>query len=198
VRRPLLALLLTLPAVVGGSLAAHFVSYLVAHPDAHERAQVLAATGHAYLDRPWLILVVLLTVFAVGGLLTVHAELNGQTGGRASMAPYMVGAPLGFAALEHLERLFATGSWPADLVFQPSFLFGLALQIPFAALAVLIARLVLRSASSVAGAVRGRAFLPRWTAAPRVVRAALIVFTPRPAALAGAGASRAPPARFAS
>ena len=192
-RRPLLALLLTLPAVVGGSLVAHFVTYYVAEPNAADRARVLAATGHAYLDRPWLILVVLLTVFAVGGLLCVHHELHGRATGRATVTPYLIGAPLGYAALEHLERLFATGQWPADLVLQPSFLFGLALQLPFAALAVAIARLALRSASSVARAVRRRAVAPRWTAAPRVVRASLAVFTPRPAVLAGAGASRAPP-----
>ena len=198
VRRPLLALLLTLPAVIGGSLTAHFVTYAVANPNAHDRARVLAETGHAYLQRPWLILLVLLTVFGVGGLLCVHSEIHGRASSRISATPFLVGAPLGYAALEHLERLFATGHWPADLVLQPSFLFGLALQLPFAALAVLIARLVLRSATSVARAIRRRAFVPRWTAAPRIARATLIVFTPRPAALAGAGASRAPPAGFAS
>jgi hypothetical protein len=198
VRRPLLALLLTLPAVIGGSLTAHFVTYLVANPDGHERARVLAETGHAYLQRPWLIALVLMTVFGVGGLLCVHSEIHGRASGRVSVTPFLLGAPLGYAALEHLERLFATGTWPADLLVQPSFLFGLALQLPFAVLAVAISRLVLRSASSVARAVRRRAVMPRWTTAPRVVRAAVTIFTPRPAALAGAGASRAPPARFAS
>src|SRR4051794_4585203 len=149
VRRRLLALLLTLPAVIGGSLTAHFVTYAVANPDAHDRARVLAETGHAYLQRPWLILLVLLTVFGVSGLLCVQDELHGRAGGRISAMPFLVGAPVGYAALEHLERLFATGTWPADLVIQPSFLFGLALQVPFAALAVWIARLALRSASSV-------------------------------------------------
>jgi hypothetical protein len=188
-------LLLTLPAVVGGSLAAHFVTYLVADPNAHDRARLLAETGHSYMSRPALLLVVLLTVFAVGGLLAVHAEVHGRAGGRVSAWPYLIGAPLGYAMLEHCERLFSSGTLPTNLLTTPEFLIGLAMQLPFALLAVLISRLVLRSASKVARAVRRAAFVPRWTAAARVARSVAAVFAPRPAALAGAGASRAPPVR---
>jgi hypothetical protein len=41
---------------------------------------------------------------------------------------------------EHIERLIGTGAIPADLVGEPVFLVGLALQLPFALAALLLTR----------------------------------------------------------
>jgi hypothetical protein len=61
--------------------------------------------------------------------------------------------PLAFAIQEHLERLFATGHLPLHAATATSFLVGLGLQLPFAAAAVVLARLLGRMAVAL-----GRAF----------------------------------------
>ncbi len=110
-RRSLLALLLCLPALVGGSLCAHAVGYLIATPDGAERAGLLAATGHSYLEHPVVLALTLLTVLAVGGLLAVHSELRAPGAAAASRTvsarPFLLVAPLGYLVQEHLERLVA-------------------------------------------------------------------------------------------
>jgi hypothetical protein len=193
VRRSLLALLVTLPAVIGGSLFAHATSYLMAAPDGHVRAQLLAATGHAYLERPELIAVVLLTVLAVGGLMCVHAEVRGSSVGRVSTRPFLLAAPLAFALQEHIERMLHGGDLPLTLFAQPQFLIGLALQLPFALLAVLLARLVLRGARVAGRKLRRlpRAPLPRPVA--RIRTFPPVAAGPRGPVLARCGAERAPP-----
>ncbi len=45
-----LAWLIAVPLAVIGSLAGHSVGYRAAVPDLQERTQVLAASGHGYLD----------------------------------------------------------------------------------------------------------------------------------------------------
>lgn len=192
--RRLLALLVTLPLVLAGSFAAHQAGFALAAPDAASRGRLLAQTGHAWLSHLPLVAVALGSVLAVGSMLAVRAELRDPGAAAARAWPYALVAPAAFAAQEHLERLIHSGRLPADLFAEPAFAAGLALQLPVALLAVLAARAVLRSARRLARALGARR--PRRPARTRVMVALLATPAPplpRPGALAGGAAGRAPP-----
>ena len=99
--------------------------------------------------------------------------------------------PIAFVVQEIAERLIHTGHVPWTLPLQPAFLFGLALQLPFALAALLVAWVLDSAARAV-----GRAF----SASPRLVFQAFVpqpvrvAAVPRPAGLARGlrGASAAP------
>ena len=89
----------------GGVLAGHGVTYAIVHPDAHERAGVLAATGHAYLhlvEGPGLIV----TVASAFSAVLVGFGRLGPSRDRGStfrrFAAIQIGA---FAAIELGERV---------------------------------------------------------------------------------------------
>lgn len=194
--RRAIAVLVTAPIVLLGSVAAHQLAYLLADPAAAPRARRLAETGHGYLAHVPLMAIACGTVVAIGCLLALRAELAGPGAVRARAWPYALAAPAGFAIQEHAERLAATGHVPFGAVLEPTFLPGLAMQLPFALLAWAVAWLVLRSAQTVALAVRRRR-----SAAPR--RTPRIGALPVPACplrvsalavLATSAAGRAPPA----
>jgi hypothetical protein len=65
--------------------------------------------------------------------------------------------PLAFTLQEHAERL----AQPALVVAEPTFLVGLALQLPFAALAWLLARAILRAADVLGAFLAERPPRPR-------------------------------------
>lgn len=197
--RRLLALLVTLPLVLAGSFAAHQAGFAFAAPGAERRGRLLAETGHAYLAHLPLALVALGSVVAIGGLLAVRAELRDPGAAAAACWPYALLAPAAFAVQEHLERFLHSGRPPVDLLAEPAFAAGLALQIPVALLAVLLARLVLRSARRLARALGGRRpARPRPRAASTVLRPARSPAIPRPAILASGAAGRAPPLSLAA
>ncbi len=192
--RRLLALLVTLPLVLAGSLAAHQLGFGLAAPEAGRRARLLAESGHSYLTHLPIVLVVLLTAVAVAGCLAVRAELRDPGATAASRWPYALIAPGAFTLQECLERLLHTGALPVGLVTEPAFLLGLALQLPMALLAVVLAWLVLRSARRLARALGSRR-PPRPAAAPTpwAGSAPAFVAPPRSSGLATCAAGRAPP-----
>jgi hypothetical protein len=143
--------LLVLPLAIGGSQAAHSLAYRLATASDHERSHELATSGHAYLDYAPLALAVCAALVA----LALARELAGVLGGhgrssRPSALTFAALAPAIFVAQEHVERLAHGGAIPASLLLAPTFLVGLALQLPFALLAYALARLLLRAASAVA------------------------------------------------
>ena len=184
------AWLLSLPVAIAGCLAAHALAYLIAVPDPHARATLLERTGHGYLAH--------LPVLAAAGLsLALAATLSHAVRGRVGARPcpwfFALLPPLAFVLQEHLERLLAGGALPLETALHPTFLIGLALQLPFALLAYALVAAVLRAAEALA------LLLVR---PPRLrVRAAAALppaFTaPRPATRALATAQRGPPARLA-
>jgi hypothetical protein len=185
-----LAWLLALPLVTAGSLSAHALAYRIAEPEPDARATLLDTTGHGYLAATPFFLAVGIA-FVAAGLLTVASRAGRGASTAPATWPLALVAPIGFAAQEHLERLAADGSFPLDLALEPTFLTGLALQLPFALVAVLAARWLGRGAEAV-GRALGR--LP--TAARRPARAcpplAATVFMPRPAP-ASVHSGRGPP-----
>lgn len=145
-----LSWLLALPLVLAGSQLAHAVAYRVAVPDSHERAHLLAATGHRYLE--YAPLVAGLCSATVVVALALH--VRGNAGARLRAWPFALLPLLTFVAQEHLERLLHGGS-VSGIAVEPTFVVGVVLQIPFGLIALLIARALLRAAERVATALRG-------------------------------------------
>jgi hypothetical protein len=133
VRRPLLGIV-ALPVVASGIFVAHAVAY-----------RLLGAPSegvHGYLAH----------VPQVLTLLTLPALLAAAVAGRSRTPkawPFAIAALSTFVVQEHLERLAHTGELPF-LLDRPVFLLGLALQLPFALVAWLGARWLLRSTQGAA------------------------------------------------
>ena len=112
--------------------------------------------------------------------------------GRAALRPCLAVLPLlGFALQEHIERLLA-GYPVVGTALEPSFLVGIALQIPFAAAALLAARFLCSAADSIARALASPP-RPRAYATQSSTMAGADVRLPRFPALALGSSSRGPP-----
>jgi hypothetical protein len=157
----MLAWALVTPVSAAGILAAHAVAYALTGTD--------PGAMHGYLAHAPQAVAVMATI----GLVGLATQERGV--GRRSFAFFALLAPLGFACQEHLERLAHTGELPW-LLTTPSFVVGLALQVPVALLCVAVARRVAGSVKAfrVAGPGRmGDAWLPLSgapVASPSVVR----------------------------
>ena len=138
-------------------------------------------TGHGYLDRMPLVLGAGLAVALVA---LVVAVLDASRGREARALPawaFALLAPLAFAFQEILELSLRTGTFAWHGVAAPTFLPGIALQLPFSLLAWLAARLLLRAAGQA-----GRALASPPPAPP----VALLPRRARPAVRASAAAER--------
>jgi len=152
-----LAAILTLPLVVGGSLAAHQVAYALVAPAGAARAALLARTGHGYLEALPLLGALLLLLVVGATALAAHRAARGDELAPVPAWPFALAAPLGFALQEHLERVVHGGALPWGALLAPTFVPGLLLQVPFALVAWAIARLILRTADGTGRAVARRA-----------------------------------------
>jgi hypothetical protein len=170
----------SLPVALAGCLAAHIVAYALASPSAG------AHVSHGYLQHLPLVAGAALAVVLGAAL---RYALRGRAGTRPPAWLFAALPPAAFALQEHLERLAA----PALLLGDPTFLLGLALQLPFGLLAWLLVRAILRVADAL------RALLARPPrlehAAPR--RPACRSALPRRRFAAGAP-HRGPPTAVAS
>jgi len=144
---------LTVPPLLGGIEAAHALAYRLVYPQLH--ARVLLATGHAYLA--WLPL-----LFGVSGALAlvglIAAGVDAARGRLPRDLPawaFAVVPPIAFVLQEVLELSLHLGTFGWRAVLAPTFLPGLMLQLPLAALAYVAARLLLRTAERL-----GRALAP--------------------------------------
>jgi len=183
------AWLVSLPVVLAGCLTAHVAAYALVEPDGHARHELLAGTGHGYLAQ--------LPLLAAGGVIlllaaALHHALRGRVGTRPRSLLFAVLPPVAFAFQEHVERLLHAGDVPLGTALEPTFVIGLALQIPFALLARVLARAVLGAAD-----VLGTLLRRRPTARPRVrVRLPLSAQLPRVDPLAAGAPGRGPPPRI--
>jgi hypothetical protein len=165
VRRRLFAWILVTPVAAAGVLVTHALAYRLTGT---QPGQV-----HEYLAHVPQVLFVLVSL-ALAGLAFQERSLS-----RFSawwVAPL---APLGFTAQEHLERLVHTGHVPF-LLTSPTFLLGLALQLPVAIASVVLVRRVLGSLPAPRRRRPPRlaaAWLPLGGSAPRVAEH---VFLSRP------------------
>lgn len=183
-----LAWLLSLGLAAAGGLAAHGLAYRIAEPHPGRRHELLESTGHGYLD-PALIgsLCVALTVLAFAGCVLAGVRRHA----RPPLWLFALAPPVGFALQEHAERMLHQDAFSAGTVLEPTFLAGLLLQLPFAVVALLVARALLVAAGVLA---RELGAPPRFRPAPD---ASLAVPTgdwiPSAPTLVGARGQRAPP-----
>lgn len=189
--RQRLAWVATAPLMVGGLLTAHWFAYRLAIPDAHARANVLAHSGHGYLAYTPLALLVSLGVLLAALALRALAAFRGELR-RPAISPAIVLLPLvAFVVQEHVERLVYTGQIPWTAVLEPSFLVGLALQLPFALAALLVAWALDSVARAVGLALASSA--PRPVLSAFVPAPASVPAPPRLVGLARGYGERAPP-----
>jgi hypothetical protein len=161
------AWLVGLPLLVAGSLISHQLAYAIV--GGAQADELLAATGHGYLDRLPLG-AALGAVCVVIGLALAGADAVARHRER-SIPAWAVGLVpvVGFGVQEHLERLVHLGAFPWHAATEETFVVGMLLQLPFAALAWALASILLRAAAAIAGAlrrVRGRWGRPRSTCLP--------------------------------
>jgi hypothetical protein len=136
----LAAWVVALPLVAASWLGAHCLSYWLVAPGAEEHMGLHAEHGHAWLGYTPALAIWALTFVVAGLVLCVGAGLRGRRPSGPGLRVFALLPAAGFVVQEHLERLIGTGSIPADLVAEPTFLLGLALQLPFAVAALLLTR----------------------------------------------------------
>lgn len=173
-----------------GILSSHWLAYFLAEPSGHLRAHILQASGHRHYSSVAAVLVVLglvmLAISAVSGV--------GLRGHRMAPRSWLRSVVLiqlaGFVLLEGIERVFVSHSGGLiDLIHEPAFLVGVAIQ-----LAVAVANMaLLRSVLFLVRTLR-RARASSGERAPAVRQRLVSLFvTPPPAPCSGAASLRAPP-----
>jgi hypothetical protein len=183
-----LAWLLSLALAAVGGLAAHGLAYRIAEPHPERRHRLLESTGHGYFD-PTLLgsLCVALTILAFAGC--VLAGVRRET--RPPFWLFALAPPVGFALQEHAERMLHHHAFSAGTVLEPTFLAGLLLQLPFAVIALLVARGLLVAAGALAR--RLGAPLRCWPAPDASLAVPTGHWIPAAPTLVGARGQRAPP-----
>jgi hypothetical protein len=190
------AWMIALPLAVASWLGAHCLAYWLVSPGGEHHMGLHAESGHAYLGYTPAIFVWGVALVVSGLLLCVGHGLRGYRPSPPPLRLFALVPPVGFTVQEHLERLIGTGGVPPDIVFEPTFLVGLALQLPLT-----LAALLLAHALQAGGFTFGRMLAPRLglleslrvtPASLQRLPAAVTVATPSVLAL-GHG-PRAPPA----
>jgi hypothetical protein len=188
-----LAWLTAVPLMLAGSQVAHVLAYRWVYPSAQVRLRALLSTGHGYMDRLPLLFGIAGAVVFVSLLVVVVDAARGRSVRPLPAWAFALLPMTAFVLQEILERSLHTGTFVWQAVESPTFVPGLVLQLPFAAVAFVTAVLLLRTASAVARIVgRLRSAQGKQRASARV-RLPAAVRLPRLAPLAGAAAGRAPP-----
>ena len=131
---------IAVPLAVASWLGAHCLAYWLVAPGAEEHMGVHADHGHAWLGYTPSLAIWGLALVVAGLVLCVGEGLRGRRPSGPPVRLFALLPPCGFVFQEHAERLIGTGSVPVDLVAEPTFLVGLALQLPFALAALLLTR----------------------------------------------------------
>jgi hypothetical protein len=190
------AWLIPLPLAVSSWLGAHCMAYwLVSPAGEHHHMGLHAESGHAYLGYTPALVAWGLALVVAGLLLCVGQGLRGCRPSRPPVRLFVLLPPLGFVLQEHLERLVGSGAIPYDLMLEPTFLVGLALQLPFALAGLLLAH-ALRALGFGLGRVLARQLAlgrPMREAAPALVRLPALATLIAPSVLDLGHGPRAPP-----
>lgn len=160
--------LLTTPILVVGLFVGHEAGYRIAIPDSNTRAYALDLTHHGYFGLAPVVVIplVVIALFALG--LRVRAARAGGLRAVPSSA-FAALPPIAFVLLEASERLRGS-EHSLGTMASPEVVIGLALQLPFAVLALVVARLLGSLADIVGVALR--------PALPPVARTLLALIAP--------------------
>jgi hypothetical protein len=155
-----------------------------------------AEHGHAYLGYTPAIVVWGFALVACGLVLCVGGGLRGHRPSRPPLKLFALLPPAGFVVQEHVERLVGTGSIRLDLMLEPAFLVGLALQLPFALAALLLACALHALGFGVGRLVSRSLIFGRQAPSvpPSLLRLPVAAALGTPSVFAPGGGPRAPPA----
>lgn len=150
-RRPLVASAWLVLLALAGLLAGHLASYFVVAPDAHERAELLAVTGHSEHGL-FGTMALAAGVAAVIGIFMQsvrrRCRRSGGSASRARVATLLWAVQTaGFVALETWERGHGLAGIH-ELVHEPAFLIGLVAQLAVALVATALVLLVRATAEA--------------------------------------------------
>lgn len=187
------AWLTAVPLILGGSQLAHAIAYRIAYPQAHVRVVEMLATGHAYFTRLPLVLAAAAACVVVSLVVTAADAARGRPARALPAWAFALLPPLAFALQETLELSLHTETFAWRAVLAPTFVPGILLQLPVAALMYLVARLLLRTAERI-----GRALAHVLPAGAHAVAFAAAPSAPRTRIRAGRRHARAPPCVFAA
>jgi hypothetical protein len=185
-----LAWLSIAPLMLGGLVAGHALGYRLAFSDSHARADALSHSGHSYFSYLPFALTVSAGVLLAGLALQAISAFRGEPLRPATSPVFVLLPPAAFVAQEVTERLLHTGHIPWTVVLEPPFLIGLALQLPFAFAALLLAWALDSAARAVGDAL---ASVPRPRLQIQVPVPVRVAAAPRVAGLAQGYGERAPP-----
>ncbi len=178
-KRALLAL--SLPLASAGSLAGHAVGYAVAGSGPQD------TRIHGYLGYTPQFLVACAALASVA----LSLRVTGRLRGRPAAWPFALLPPIAFVGQELLERIL--NGLSAHAAFEPAVWAGLAAQLPFAVVAYLAARALLRGADALARALAPPVALTNLRPAALPLPAGALRLAETPLALDRLG--RAPPRR---
>lgn len=142
---------LTLLAI--GSEGAHSILGIFA-PRGYQGAELFEGS---FGNETLALLLALAAVMLLGGLVAASTDRRSLRASRALIAALPL---VGFAIQEHVEYAIRHGGMSWTVAAHPAFALGLALQLPFATLAYLAARLLLVLADVVAVRLSARRRMP--------------------------------------
>ena len=186
-----LAWLFALPLMLAGSQAAHVLAYRWVYPSTDVRVHALFVTGHGYLDRLPFVLAAGAAVALVALAFAAADAARGRHVERLPASAFALLPPVAFVVQEVLERSIHTGTFVWQAVEAPTFIPGLLLQVPFALVAYVVARLLLGAAESAGRALAANP--PCAAFAIALQRPPQPVTTRRRSPLADRRAQRGPP-----
>jgi hypothetical protein len=186
VNRSKAAWLLSLPLSAAGMLLAHqFAWQLTGH--GHEDGE-----AHGYLQYGAVFAALIVATLIVGATAQLIRGVSGAgIAGTPSARVFAIVPVIGFVLQEHLEHLVAARELEVTFFLSTPFLLGLALQLPFALAALLVAQFILGLVATVVRAVNALGLVPG-LASLHVLVPLVPELAPRPV-LATRSAGRAPP-----
>jgi hypothetical protein len=137
--------------MIAGSLAAHGIGYLGGvpaaegvHAEGSELVGVHERAGGGYAGHSAMWLGILAALISVAGVRALAGRLGDRASRGLGVCCFCLLPVLAYCSQELIERLLAAESYPFNALLEPRFLFGLALQLPFATAAFLVGWLLLR------------------------------------------------------
>jgi hypothetical protein len=187
---------IAVPLAVASWLGAHCFAYWLTSPGAEHHIGVHTEQGHAWLGYMPALAVWGLALVVAGVVLSLAEGLRGRRPSRPPVRVFALLPPIGFTVQEHAERLIGSGAVPPDLVVEPTFLIGLALQLPFALAALLLTRALYAIGFGLGRVLAGNLVLrrPLRYAAPALLELPESATLVSPSVLALGHGQRAPPA----
>jgi hypothetical protein len=135
------AWLVALPLATASWLNAHCLAFVLVPPAGGEHMHHHVEGGHSYFGSMPVVVAALITLLTAGLVLCVSEGIRGRTRGVGPPALlFALLPPLGFVVQEHVEELVRSASLSGLLITEPTFLTGLALQLPFAVVALFLCR----------------------------------------------------------